>query len=303
MTPLEAALLDVLDAQGVPVVVRAADGAVTYANAAARALGWDAPGAATADATMQSLSNGDTLVLRRPFSSGSAFFEARDNLHNTIAHDLLTPVGVVDGFAELLAMSVPSDPELQMYSERVRVGTGRLILLSRLVSPYAWLATGLPLNSMRVDVGQLLDAVLLAVAGRARDRAVMLEMRDADHSPVVLADAPFLFLVLEQVIVNGLLYSEPGQSVTVRVAQTGDQVELTVQDQGIGIPAEELPHVFDRNTRGSDPRVQAVSGAGYGLTVAKLAIERMGGQISLESAPGVGTTVTLKLQAADGPHA
>jgi signal transduction histidine kinase len=300
MTPLEAALLDVLASEGAAVLVRAPDGAVTYASAAARELGWDAPGAAVDGAAPVGLADGSTLFLRRAAAWPDGFFEARETMHNTIAHDLLTPIGVVDGFAELLLMSIPDDPELQMFAERVRAGSGRLTLLARMIGPYAWLSAGLPVSSQRVDLGPLLDAVLLTVAARARDRAVLLEMRDGDESLAVQGDAPLVFLALEQVVVNALVYSEPGQSVRVSVERDGGDIALIVRDHGIGIPGSELDTVFLRNTRGTSPGVQSVSGAGYGLTVARIAIERMGGQIALTSAPGEGTTVTLRLRAAEG---
>jgi signal transduction histidine kinase len=299
MTPLEAALLDALETEGAAVLVRAADRAVLYANRAARILGWDESGAICAGGTTTPLADGGTLTLRRKDVSSPTFFEARESMHHTITHDLMTPIGVVDGFSELLTMSVPDDPELQMFAARVRAGTGRLTLLARLISPYAWLAADLPIDQARMMLGPLLDTVVLAVAGRARDRAVTLEMRDDDSLPPVVGDAALLGLALEQVVVNGLLYSEPGQSVTVAVGQEGEAVVLTVQDHGVGIPEHEIAHVFDRNTRGTNPRVQAVNGAGYGLTVTRLAIERMGGQITVQSTPGVGTTVTIRLRAAD----
>ncbi|MFN8378594.1 MAG: HAMP domain-containing sensor histidine kinase [Anaerolineae bacterium] len=300
MTPLEAALLSVLEAEGVAVLVRAADGAVLYASPAARAARWDEPGVEAIGASSISLADGGMLVVGAAQTGFSSLREARESMMYTLSHDLLTPIGVVDGFAELLHVSLPDDmdPELRMFADRIRTSSGRLTLLARQIGRYGWLAAGLPVDEARVDLGTLLDEVVFAVAARARERSVTLEMRAGDNVPAALGDEAMLRSALEQVVVNALIYSDPGQAVTVGVAQNGDCVELTVADRGIGIPSGELETIWHRNTRGANPRVQAVEGAGYGLALARLVIERAGGRIGIESTLGEGTIVTVMLRAA-----
>lgn len=299
MTPLEAALLGLLEAEGVAVLVRAPDGAVLYISPAARAAGWDKPGATTGDADQMPLAGGGLLCVGANRIASAALLAARETMLVTLTHDLLTPIGVVDGFAELLRASLPGgDPELRLFADRVQAGSGRLVLLAQSIGRYGWLLAGLPVGEARVDLGALLDELVLAVAGRARARNVTLEMRAGDDIPAVIGDEFMLRAALEQVIVNALVYSEPGQLVTVGVARQDDSVVLTIADRGIGVPADEIESIFQINTRGTSPRVQAVEGAGYGLALARLAIERGGGRITVESVPGAGTTMTIYLRAA-----
>jgi len=94
---------------------------------------------------------------------------------------------------------------------------------------------------------------------------------------------------------NAVKFSHSGGTVTVSGCADGDALVLAVQDQGIGIPAEELPQMFGRFHRGQAARERAIPGTGLGLAVVRGIVERHGGVVSLESAPDEGTRVEVRL--------
>lgn len=117
----------------------------------------------------------------------------------------------------------------------------------------------------------------------------------SDSSPVmVYADPHRLSQVLVNLLTNAIKYSPKGAGVTVRVGRTGGKACVSVEDQGVGIPADALPHVFDRFFRVGNTSGQ-VQGLGLGLYISRRIVDAHGGQIEVESQPARGSTFTVKL--------
>jgi signal transduction histidine kinase len=139
---------------------------------------------------------------------------------------------------------------------------------------------------------------LLAAASRAvthlgvGDLAIRVE---APEQPlVVLADQNHLGQVLTNLLTNAVKYSPEGSEVTVRLSRQGNEALVSVIDQGVGIPPEDIPHLFDRfyRVRGTAGRVP---GLGLGLYICRRIVEAHGGRIDVESEPGHGSTFTMAL--------
>ena len=114
---------------------------------------------------------------------------------------------------------------------------------------------------------------------------------EADLPPVLLAPEKII-QAIRAVTNNALSYTEPGDTITISAAQDGNYVDITIRDDGVGIPPEHLPHVFDRFYK-SIKRVPSVAASDWACPWLAL-IELHGGQITLESEPGKGTTVSIK---------
>jgi signal transduction histidine kinase len=143
-----------------------------------------------------------------------------------------------------------------------------------------------------VDVAALVQAAagIVADAG-GRDAAPVFVK--APEGVVVEADQPRLERVLQNIIGNAVKYSLQATPVCVEVEACEQWVTIRVRDQGVGIPSDELPHIFRRFYRASTST--GVSGTGIGLAGSKTIVEQHGGQIAVESATGHGTTVTISL--------
>jgi two-component system sensor histidine kinase BaeS len=151
-------------------------------------------------------------------------------------------------------------------------------------------AAALHLSQHRCDLADLADDAVTSLIGRFEAAGISLERRSAEAD--VLADPRWLHQLIMNLLTNALKFTPEGGQVTVEVAAGPDAV-LTVTDTGIGIPADELPHVFDRFWRGR--QAAQISGSGIGLAVAAELAQAHGGQLTASSEPEQGTVMTLTL--------
>ena len=165
-----------------------------------------------------------------------------------------------------------------------------LLLLSRLD------ARQLPVARAAVDVAPLLADLERQMGRVAAARGIALVVTQATGT--VLADRALLRQVLVILVDNALRYTAPGGTVWLEAAAQAHAVELRVRDSGAGIPAEHLPHLFERFYRVDTARSDAHRGSGLGLSIAQALMHAQDGQIRLASAVNVGTTVTIRLPAA-----
>ncbi len=221
---------------------------------------------------------------------------ARDAFVSAAAHDLRLPLTNILGRADLLQMHLqggrPLDPSwLQTQATALRYSAKRLQALVDEIADAARVQEGqpLPLRLSPVDLGTMVQAVVDQLAAPA------LQVTVGPTRPVQ-GDAARLERVLENLLGNALKYSGPEQPVTVTVGQEADWVVVRVQDRGVGIPTEEVPHVFTRYYRATT--AQGIPGTGLGLAGSKRIVEQHGGYLMLESTVGKGTTVTLYLPTA-----
>jgi signal transduction histidine kinase len=140
-----------------------------------------------------------------------------------------------------------------------------------------------------------LRRVISQVATLASLRQVRLVPDVEDADAFVKGDARRIGQIMSVLLDNAIRYSHPGGTVDIS-ARTGQGLwQLEVRDYGIGIPAEDLPRIFERGFRASSARMHRADGSGLGLSIAKAFAERHGGELSLESTVGKGTTVRLSL--------
>ena len=217
----------------------------------------------------------------------------RDAFVSAAAHDLRTPLTNILGRADLLQMHLqggrPLDPAwLQTQTTALRYSAKRMQALVEEIADAARLQEGqrVPLHLSAVDVGAIVQTV---VAQMEAPRVTM----EVGPTGRVRGDAARLERVIENVLHNALKYSPAHHPVSVTVGQEGAWVVVQVQDQGVGIPQDEVAHVFTRYYRAST--ADGIPGTGLGLAGSKHIVEQHGGYIMLESTLGTGTTVTLYL--------
>lgn len=218
--------------------------------------------------------------------------QREDDLVAAITHELRTPVASIQGYLELLADN--ADPALaaQLMEPIHRNGERLVATVNHLIAGTRSASTPPSVATTRMDLRTVLEAAAGACAGLADDHRVTL--RITGGGPVHAdADAALLTRAVEQLVRNGVLFTPPGGHVTLDLH--GDPfVTVTVTDDGVGIPPDELPHVVDRFYRGRYAREEAVPGVGLGLLLARQLIEAHGGELRLTSG-GAGTTATVVL--------
>jgi signal transduction histidine kinase len=129
----------------------------------------------------------------------------------------------------------------------------------------------------------------------ARESGVNIELQLADDLPLVQADPGRLGQVFDNLLGNAIKFSHTGSSITVRVGRDGDFVRADVEDRGIGIPADKLDRIFDRFYQIDGSTTRRYGGTGLGLAIVKTIVESHGGQVTVESEVGAGSTFSFAL--------
>lgn len=241
-------------------------------------------------------------AIARMASTVNLAFDVQEDAENRMrafvadaSHELRTPLTTASGWVELYLRGGLTDPEaLAEAMTRVERQLGRMRLLADELSLLARTDAGRPLENAPVD----LAAVAAEVVSDARvlhpERALTIR---TDGPAPVLGDEPRLVQVARNLVGNALQHTSPDAHITVSTRADGDRMILSVHDTGPGIPAEQLPHVFERFWRGESSRHSA--GSGLGLAIAHALVSAHGGILRVTSAPGEGTTFEASLPALD----
>ena len=165
----------------------------------------------------------------------------------------------------------------------------------RLARAEQWAHGALRRNLELIDLNANCEEAIERVRSLARTRNTQIVL--SRNGPLLLrGDPEDLRLVWTNLLENAVRYSPEGSRVEVDLAQDKrDLARLTFKDYGVGIPSEELPHIFERFYRGDPSRTRATGGFGLGLAIAKALVEAYGGTISAESTLGKGTCMTVQL--------
>lgn len=249
--------------------------------------------------TATPLADGAQIALLEDITARSAIDAGRAALIRQVAHDLRNPINALSGFADLAATEPGASADQVEYLERVQRIADKLYNLAGTLVDLAWIESGMPLEQQPVALGEAIQAAADDLADDIARREAALALDIPADLPPVLGDAARLKQAIAAAMRNALLYAPRGAQVHVRAERDGRAVRCIVQDCGYGFAPDDLPKAFDRLWRSADPRVQAVPGGGIGLTMARAIVQRHGGQIAIESAPGAGTTVTLTLPTAE----
>ena len=224
-------------------------------------------------------------------------FRSQQRFLADVSHELRTPLTSVRGNLDLMRRFGAYDEEsmevIQEEMERMSRLLGDLLLLARADTG------GLPLRREPVE----LDSVLFEVYRQVSriEKPVGVELTAIDQA-TILGDEDRLKQLLLNLVDNGIKYTQPGGMVRLTLSKDKGWAQLVVSDTGIGIPAEDLPHIFDRFYRVDKARSRAQGGSGLGLAIAKWIVQAHGGAIKVDSTVGVGTTfsITLPLYQAPG---
>ena len=227
-------------------------------------------------------------------------YSAQMRFVSDASHELRTPIAVIQGYAALLDRWGKTDPEaLQESIDAIR---GEAASMERLVEQLLFLARGdndsQPVKMEPVDLTNLAGEVLREEEMIHPERTFL--PRWGEDPVRVYADPGLMKQVLRILMDNSLKYSPPEGRVYLRVLENQDHVRLTVQDEGMGIPPEDIPHIFERFYRTDQSRDRKTGGTGLGLSIAKWIVERHGGWFEVVSRPEAGTRITAVLPALQG---
>jgi len=227
---------------------------------------------------------------------------AKSEFLSVVSHELRTPLTALQGFSELLLRSaVPPDKAhrclVYLHTEACALGriVGELLDLSRIEAGRA-----LELRPERVDLEEMIERNVELFA--AEHRAHRFRWTSGGPQVALHADRDALDRMVKNLLSNAVKYSPRGGRVLVSAGPASDQpgmIELAVEDDGIGIPAEDLPRIFDKYVRVPHPETAAAPGLGLGLSLVKALAEAHGGRVEVDSMPGKGSRFRVLLPGAD----
>jgi len=221
---------------------------------------------------------------------------------SNISHELRTPITTIKLYAALLRKASPGKRE--GYLETLEQETEQLARLIEDILHISRIDAGrLGMEPRPTPLNELTEVAVVSHQTPAQNRGLTLEHRPAEPGPVAPVDPEQMMQALNNLVANAIQYTPEGGKVVISTgkgeAEGRAWATLTVADTGIGIPEEELPHIFERFFRGDEPRLMQMPGTGLGLAIAKEIVELHGGRVTVESQVGKGTTFTVWLPLTD----
>jgi len=244
----------------------------------------------------------EVTALAEAFNSMAADLEyaeqLRRNMVADVAHELRTPLSNIQGYLEAIRDGVvePDAAAIRSLSEET-------YLLSRLVNELQELSLAeageLKLVYQAEDITNLVKQAVTPWQPQLTAGEISLSLELPDNLPLVTIDWQRVNEVLHNLLKNAVAHTPKGGAINVAAGAKGKWVEVSVSDTGEGIPAEDLPHIFERFYRVDKSRARATGGSGLGLTIAKRLIEAHGGTIAVQSKLGEGSRFSFTLPVAE----
>jgi signal transduction histidine kinase len=215
-----------------------------------------------------------------------------------MSHELRTPLNAVIGFSEVLLERLFGDlnEKQDEYLQDIHSSGQHLLSLINDVLDLSKIEAGrMELDLTRFDLGLLLDHSLTLVRERAARQGVSLSLEVSDMLQEWVADARKVKQVVVNLLSNAVKFTPAGGQVSVSARRVGDVAEIAVTDSGVGIAPEDHAKVFEEFRQASGDYLRKAEGSGLGLALARRFVELHGGEITLVSAPGAGSTFRFTL--------
>jgi len=240
--------------------------------------------------------------LARTFNSMAGDLERaeklRQNMVADVAHEIRTPLSNIQGYLEALR-----DGVIKPDAKAIRSLYEEASLLSRLVDDLQELSLAeageLKLVCRAEDIGELIRQAVAAVEAQEKAKGLSLAVELPGKLPPVNIDSRRIGEVLRNLLENAVAHTGKGDTIKVTARQLDKLVEISVADSGEGIPARELPNIFERFYRVDKSRTRATGGSGLGLTIARRLVEAHGGRIEVQSEPGKGSRFAFTVPVAE----
>lgn len=222
----------------------------------------------------------------------SAAFQQQRNFVMDVSHELRTPLTALRGKLDVLLMDDRLDADTRAQMERMSAEVGRLIRLTSNLLYLAHADAGRDIHRRPVE----LDTLCLEVYRQAKDLRPGVRLRLGHEDQVTIqGDADLLKQLILNLVDNGLKYTPPGGQVVLSLYRDVERARVVVEDSGPGIPADQLPFVFERLYRGPNSGARGSGGAGIGLAISRWIARAHGGDILVDSESGRGSVFTVDL--------
>ena len=239
----------------------------------------------------------NAVVLFRDVTQVRQVENMRRDFVANVSHELRTPLSIFRGYLETL-LDDPQQPHdelvrilevMDRHAERLTLLVEDILSLARLEMP------GARLDFTEVPLSDFLAGILRDWEKRFAAKAILVTLDAPADLPVLHADEHRLEEVIHNLLDNAVKYSQPEGKIRLRAERAGEAVRISVVDEGVGIPARDLPRIFERFYRADKARSRQIGGTGLGLSIVKHIAQLHGGTVEAASEPGRGATISIVL--------
>ncbi|MBN2305937.1 MAG: HAMP domain-containing histidine kinase [Anaerolineae bacterium] len=217
-----------------------------------------------------------------------------------IVHELKLPISSAKSFIDLIEATGEVNTQQAKWAERARLSLISMLSLVHELLDMAWLESGAALTLQSTDLCQLAERALAGLENYAHYREVDLSLDIPPEGCTLHGDESRLEGAITNLVSNAIKYSPDGGPVRLVIRRTADTITLRVEDRGIGIAPEHIPHLFQPFYRVQTAATRRIEGSGLGLSIVKGIVEKHGGTVFVESAPGEGSVFGFTLPVTNG---
>ncbi|RME88098.1 MAG: hybrid sensor histidine kinase/response regulator [Planctomycetota bacterium] len=222
--------------------------------------------------------------------------EMKSTLLGMAAHDLRTPLASILGYSKFLEISPELGEKKKKFVEAIKRNSEFMLHLVEDLLDLSLIESGrLDLKLQKENLNETIEEVLDLEREIAERKNIKITFQPSTSLPPIYIDKNRIRQVISNLISNGVKYSEEGTEITVTVQQEGEYIKLAVQDQGQGIPSEEIERLFQPFQKTSVQATKGEKSTGLGLAIVKKIVEAHGGRIWVESEVGKGSTFYMSL--------
>jgi len=234
--------------------------------------------------------------LQRAFLLQEINSKEKDRILRAVAHDLRNPIGGIASLTSLMLMEENLDAEQRELTELIQTATNNSLELINEILEATGMASGNPISKQMVDINTLLSnsVDLLKFKAAEKNQKIMLDMLESPEELYISREK--IWRVISNLISNAIKFSPNDSVIQVSVVNEGDNIRISVNDHGIGIPDAIKNIVFNMFTQAKRIGTAGEPSFGLGLSISKQIIESHGGQIWFESSAGEGTTFYIRLK-------
>lgn len=220
----------------------------------------------------------------------------RNEFLASVSHELRTPLTYIKGYADIINKQDISIHERKEYLDIIREETNQLTVLIRNLFELAKMDENrFIINRRKVELRKLIQTVEELIRPGLEERNIRFSVICPENI-IANIDPERIQQVLLNILDNAIKHTSPGKTISIRVIQNEMEIKITIEDEGEGIPKEDLPYLFDRLYRVEKSRSRESGGTGLGLAIAKEIIESHEGRIEIQSKIGKGTSVNIFLK-------
>lgn len=242
-----------------------------------------------------------TEEIRKSAEKARKANEAKTRFLFNMSHDIRTPMNAIVGFSGLLEKSLHDEKKSLDYIKKIRVSSDILLTIINQVLEMARIESGkITLSSESVNIREMVDAMNIVFESSLTKKSLEYQCSLNVVHDQILCDKTKMEEIILNVVSNSIKYTNPHGKITVSIDELDSEDEknadykVVVEDNGIGMSQDYLPHIFEEFSREHTSTETRVAGTGLGLPIVKSLVDRMGGTIEVESEEGKGTRFIMK---------